>query len=157
VSRVWPKALTTAAQDRFVLLSAEAAARLEAFCITDGDDREAGGLLLGLRRDPHLEITVITLPSPHDLRQRHRFVRQCDSHQRRATAAWQSSGGLIDYVGEWHTHPEAIPSPSGTDYKSLLMRSKQHRSETLVEIIIGWEHITAAMVVANSYQLLIPV
>jgi integrative and conjugative element protein (TIGR02256 family) len=154
---MWPKALTTAAQDRFVLLSAAAAARLEAFYATDGDDREAGGLLLGLRRDPHLEITDITLPSPRDLRQRHRFVRQCDSHQRQATAAWESSAGLVDYVGEWHTHPEAVPSPSGTDSRSLLKRSKQHRGESLVEIIVGWEHITVAIVIAKSYQLLIPV
>jgi integrative and conjugative element protein (TIGR02256 family) len=140
-----------------VLLSAEAAARLEAFFMAEDDDREVGGLLLGFRRDPHLEITDITLPSPRDSRHRHRFVRQCDSHQRRATAAWESSGGLIDYVGEWHTHPEAIPSPSDTDRKSLLVRSQQHRSETLVEIIIGWERVTAAMVDAKSYQLLIPV
>jgi integrative and conjugative element protein (TIGR02256 family) len=76
---------------------------------------EAGGILLGFRRDPHLHVTTATEPRESDSRARTRFDRRDASHHRAAIDAWHTSGGTMDYVGEWHTHPETSPRPSSLD------------------------------------------
>lgn len=76
---------------------------------------EAGGILLGYRRGPHLHIVEATSPGPGDRGTPSRFWRNAASHQRRATQAWKESGRQLDYLGEWHTHPQRRPSPSVID------------------------------------------
>lgn len=152
--RVWPVALTTSSCDRFILLAGAVAARIEAFLANDPGELEAGGILLGFRRDPHIEVTEATIPSRRDLRQRHGFTRRCPSHQHAASRAWHDSSQLIDYVGEWHTHPESHPSPSGIDRTELLRRSAAHRCEPLVEIIVGWSTVWTGIADRRDYQAL---
>ncbi|WP_366517454.1 Mov34/MPN/PAD-1 family protein [uncultured Alistipes sp.] len=43
------------------------------------------------------------------------------------------------YVGEWHTHPENVPSPSATDLKSIknIYNTTNLNSDIIVYIIIG--------------------
>lgn len=38
-----------------------------------------------------------------------------------------STGGMIDYIGEWHTHPNGSIMPSETDYKAFEMVGKGNR------------------------------
>jgi integrative and conjugative element protein (TIGR02256 family) len=121
------------------------APRIESFMAADAGKCEAGGILLGLRRDPHLEIVDATLPARGDVRQSHRFIRRSRSHQLAATRAWRQSGQLVDYLGEWHSHPEPHPSPSAIDESEMLRRSREHRSEALVELIVGYEGIWVAL------------
>lgn len=78
-------------------------------------DTESGGILLGLRREDHLHVTGLTVPCPGDKRSRTSFQRKDKFHQVRALAAWRESGGVMDYIGEWHSHPERHPSPSSID------------------------------------------
>jgi hypothetical protein len=33
------------------------------------------------------------------------------------TKAWEESQGRIDYLGDWYTHSQLNPLPSGIDYK----------------------------------------
>jgi integrative and conjugative element protein (TIGR02256 family) len=149
--RVWPVALTNETGDRLVIVGAGVVSQLETFLARDGGGLEAGGILLGLRRDPHLEIVEATLPSETDVRARYRFLRRSSTHQAAATRAWKSSRQVMDYVGEWHTHPEPHPSPSGVDRSELLRRSREHRGESLVELILGWEGVYVGMVWGGSY------
>lgn len=79
------------------------------------NDAESGGILLGLRRDHHLHVTSLTTPCPADKRSRMGFQRTDKLHQAKALAAWRESGGVVDYIGEWHSHPEQHPSPSSID------------------------------------------
>lgn len=79
------------------------------------DKPEAGGILLGYRREQHIHIIDCTVPQPADKRMRFRFFRQAGYHQDIAARRWQQSGRLLDYVGEWHTHPEPRPMPSTMD------------------------------------------
>jgi integrative and conjugative element protein (TIGR02256 family) len=79
------------------------------------EDPEAGGILLGLRRGDHLHITALTTPKPRDVRHRVEFRRRDKFHQAQALALWHRSGGVVDYMGEWHSHPEPEPSPSRLD------------------------------------------
>lgn len=81
----------------------------------ESTDTESGGILLGLRRDDHLHVTGLTTPYPDDKRSRTSFQRKDKAHQARALLAWRDSGGVVDYIGEWHTHPERQPSPSPID------------------------------------------
>jgi integrative and conjugative element protein (TIGR02256 family) len=76
---------------------------------------EAGGILIGSYRGPHVEITDFTRPAKSDIRQPYCFVKQDPKHQRAATRAWVTSGGKDTYVGEWHTHPVGDPKPSPID------------------------------------------
>jgi integrative and conjugative element protein (TIGR02256 family) len=76
---------------------------------------EAGGVLLGYRRDRHLHITEATLPAARDKRSRTAFWRRDPSHQAAASNGWTRTKETLDYVGEWHTHPESQPSPSNLD------------------------------------------
>ena len=92
---------------------------------TRPDDTEAGGILVGLRRGEHMHVTGFTSPGPQDRRARTGFHRARRYHQAQALNWWRRSGGLVDYLGEWHTHPEARPSPSATDlreWRLLLQR-----------------------------------
>lgn len=97
---------------------------------------EAGGILLGLRRGEHLHVTGTTQPSPHDRRARTAFHRARGFHQQQASRHWRASGGVTDYLGEWHTHPQVSPSPSATDL--VAWRALQrHYSLPLLFLIIG--------------------
>ncbi|MCY1529268.1 hypothetical protein D9M68_644020 [compost metagenome] len=77
---------------------------------------EAGGILLGHRAGDHIHVISATGPLPNDRRARLSVDRLDAGHQQIARDAWASSGGTIDYVGDWHTHPQNMPTPSSKDY-----------------------------------------
>lgn len=77
---------------------------------------EAGGILLGRRSGGHIHIISATGPLPNDRRARLSFDRLDSGHQKAAYDAWAKSEGTVDYVGDWHTHPQTIPVPSPKDY-----------------------------------------
>lgn len=97
---------------------------------------EAGGILLGERRGRHIEVTFATTPKRGDKSSRTGFHRRSPFHQRFATRNWRRLGGKLDYVGEWHTHPELNPRPSTIDQKewNKLIRT---RKNGLVFMILG--------------------
>ena len=45
----------------------------------------------------------------------------------------------LHYVGDWHTHPEPQPRPSGTDTRSFwdMFRKSRHQLAGFVMIIVG--------------------
>jgi integrative and conjugative element protein (TIGR02256 family) len=77
---------------------------------------EAGGTLMGYRSGRHLHILHATVPMPLDRSSRIRFERLDPGHQLTVTRAWEESQGHIDYLGDWHTHPQSNPLPSEIDY-----------------------------------------
>lgn len=97
---------------------------------------EAGGILLGYRRGPHLHVTDLTIPQRGDQRTRFGFDRRDNRHQAYALARWQQSGRQLDYVGEWHTHPEKIPAPSTIDTREWKIICAS-RADTMVFVILG--------------------
>jgi integrative and conjugative element protein (TIGR02256 family) len=99
---------------------------------------EAGGILLGLRRGRHLDVTMATTPKRTDKRARTSFQRFSTYHQRHAARAWRRLGKVVDYVGEWHTHPEPTPSPSGLDILEWAKLTKTRVNELLF-LIVGTE------------------
>lgn len=106
------------------------------------DAPEAGGVLLGVRRGPHLQILELTTPQLRDQRHRTGFLRVGKIHQRIARRLWRRSGNLYGYLGEWHTHPESDPTPSFIDRMGWRMRFLEER-KPLVHIIVGTNEIRA--------------
>lgn len=97
---------------------------------------EAGGIFLGYRRGIHLHVVQATTPQPKDRRTRYRFDRHDQHHQAIATKEWMGSDGTIDYVGEWHTHPQTNPMPSALDISEW---GKIHRNREfpMIFLIVG--------------------
>lgn len=100
------------------------------------EKHEAGGILLGARRGRHIDITLATTPKHGDRRSRASFHRLSQFHQSFAIRAWRRLGRKLDYVGEWHTHPEHNPSPSHIDRAEWAKLIRSHRRD-LVFMILG--------------------
>lgn len=98
--------------------------------------RELGGLLLGFRDEKAIRVVRCTFPGPGDISTRTRFHRRSPSHQISASIWWARCGGRGDWVGEWHSHPEDNPSPSGIDLTSW-RRQVRHTQRPMVFLIFG--------------------
>ena len=106
---------------------------------------EAGGILLGryLRGSNNVIVDRTTVPMMGDQRSRHRFYRESSTHQKLLDKAWKESTGTCNYLGEWHTHPEADPFPSMMDIFNWRKRFLIDHidSDRLYFVIVGTEHI----------------
>jgi integrative and conjugative element protein (TIGR02256 family) len=120
-----------------VILAEQVLAEIRHFTGPDETDLEAGGILLGCYRGPHVEILECTKPMPLDSRARYRFVRRDPGHQRAALAAWKASDRTVNFVGEWHTHPEKNPTPSHVDRSTWADLMERRKSDPLIFIIAG--------------------
>lgn len=101
---------------------------------------ESGGILIGCRRGPHIEIVDMTSPQAGDSGAFASFVKEDPGHQRAATKAWRESGGLSSYIGEWHSHPLGDPHPSGTDRSTWrqVVRSQRQVMVFVIAAPSGW-------------------
>jgi integrative and conjugative element protein (TIGR02256 family) len=98
--------------------------------------REAGGQLFARIRDDDWEIVAATGPRSKDRRGRFSFWPHRASEQEEIFA--QHARGL-DYVGDWHTHPEDQPSPSSNDLLSIeeVVRCSTHHLPGFLLLIVG--------------------
>lgn len=99
---------------------------------------EAGGILIGSYRGQHVEVVSCTVPMPRDIRRRYSFDRRDPGHQAAALAAWHASDRTETFVGEWHTHPEPHPTPSGRD-RTTWSGIVTKITNPVVFMIGGWE------------------
>jgi integrative and conjugative element protein (TIGR02256 family) len=123
-------------------------------------DREAGGVLLGRRviQSNDVVIDEATEPAPDDSRARFRFFRRAEPAQKAVDRVWANSDGTVNYLGEWHSHPEDVPTPSGLDLSSWRETLVQARFEQdfLLFVIVGrtatkvWELSSDGSLVALS-------
>jgi integrative and conjugative element protein (TIGR02256 family) len=113
--------------------------------------REAGGVLLGLRRGQHIEVVEASAPSVFDERGRFSFVRKSAKHQKLARARWEQSNGTIDHVGEWHTHPQRHPSPSFLDVKEWqALQARRRDNSPMLGIIVGTKSLLVSIIYRSS-------
>lgn len=153
----WIDAWLDPESGRIVSLQKTILPRLDTYRQVDRKSLEAGGVLLGCRRDPHIEVARITEPGAGDVRRR-TFFERCDpSHQRDATKAWHDSGQFIDYLGDWHTHPEPFPTPSGVDFEQWRLSRGQTNIDPMLELIIGTEEMWVGLVVNGKVRRLISI
>lgn len=110
----------------------------------DRYSNEAAGVLIGERRGPHLVVHEISEPGPGDIRHRCFVDRRGAHHQIAVDEAFKASSGTLQYLGEWHTHPEDVPSPSATDLGTW----QQHlnaEDEQMVLVIVGRKEFWTAI------------
>lgn len=88
--------------------------------------KEFGGLLVGYYSEDFktcfIEDSII--PMKYNSSQ-YFFERGKDGLRKTLTGLYNATPRLI-YVGEWHTHPDGIPSPSNTDLNAMIEIAESH-------------------------------
>jgi integrative and conjugative element protein (TIGR02256 family) len=77
--------------------------------------KETGGLLMGHWQDGTALITHVIGPGPHADHKVDAFTPDRDWQYGEIDKLFSASRGSIEYLGDWHTHPEGISFPSETD------------------------------------------
>ncbi len=120
----------------FVLIESEVVHTLNSWQ-QHGRKLESGGILIGYRRPPHMHVTACTTPFPKDIRSRFCFYRRDNQHRQIAHQHWKDTEGQAYYLGDWHTHPTAVPSPSTLDLKEWSKLMESSVGPQLLFIIVG--------------------
>lgn len=106
---------------------------------------EGGGVLLGryILGCEDVVADEASAPMRNDKRGRYHFYRDHKRHQYLINEAWAESNGTCTYLGEWHTHPEDDPKPSGPDWNDWRRKMQQDRFDGnhLFFIIAGTRRI----------------
>jgi integrative and conjugative element protein (TIGR02256 family) len=134
-------------QGGLLKISEDALLRMREYVQGDRRKAEAGGVLLGrfVLGTADVVVDQVTVPVPGDRRSRLRFFRDARRHQAVIDRRWNESRHRCNYLGGWHTHPEPIPTPSGTDirdWKRALQRN-QFDNGTLYFVIVGTQEVRA--------------
>lgn len=107
-------------------------------------DNESGGIILGeIDGDGEIFVKKISFPNIHDKSSRCYFERDKVVAKILIDYEFYNSGGKIVYLGEWHTHPEPIPTPSGTDISMIKNQYKNNNinGDFLLLMIQGTEDL----------------
>ena len=98
--------------------------------------REAGGQLFARFMDRTVRVERATGPRSTDRRSRWSFLPDRLAERREVKRLFRIG---LNYVGDWHTHPERVPRPSGTDVDSVteMFRKSRHRLAGFVIVIRG--------------------
>lgn len=83
---------------------------------------ETGGILVGAHDMTTLTVYVVAaLPSPADsIEWPNLYIRGCQNLTATLLSLRGVTGLALDYVGEWHSHPEGCPAQPGKDDHQLL-------------------------------------
>ncbi|MFT7149815.1 MAG: integrative and conjugative element protein (TIGR02256 family) [Nonlabens sp.] len=142
-------------RDIDVILSDEVSQKMNCYRQLGPASKESGGILIGERRGRYWIVTDITTPMKGDIQSRGQFVRQDLRHIKVSKRICKRSKNLRTYMGEWHTHPQVIPQPSGVDlasWKSI----KIEKGNSLVFIILGIKGSYGCYYDSNHIHKLIP-
>jgi integrative and conjugative element protein (TIGR02256 family) len=120
-----------------VLIERNVMAALASFTRPPHEKKEAGGILIGSYRGPHIDVIACTLPMPSDRRCAFTFDRKDKGHDVAAKTYWKESGGRLTFVGEWHTHPEDYPTPSPIDRRTWAKVVQSAPTDPKVFLIAG--------------------
>ncbi|MGD1210112.1 MAG: Mov34/MPN/PAD-1 family protein [Candidatus Acidiferrales bacterium] len=109
---------------------------------------EAGGQLFArLSALPEVIIEQATGPRSSDFRTRTVYIPDRSAEQPEIDY-WHKKG--LHYVGDWHTHPEVVPNPSGSDSESIresFVNSK-HSLYGFLLIIVGTDAFPSGLYVS---------
>lgn len=99
--------------------------------------RESGGQLFAGFEDPGtVDVQEATPPRHADVRTRHSFMPDRRAETREIQDRHRCG---LHFVGDWHTHPEARPSPSTTDIVSAqaAFLSSSHHLNAFLMVVVG--------------------
>lgn len=78
------------------------------------------------------------------------FVRSVEHHQDALSAFFERTGTdyeRFNYLGEWHSHPNHLPVPSGEDVRSMLGLIQGERDIPFALLLIvraGWRRLACS-------------
>jgi integrative and conjugative element protein (TIGR02256 family) len=137
----WPQTFSRPDGRRFEI-SVEPWLVMQSFRQNDAYAAEAGGVLLGrhLHDGSAIIVDEVTTPMRGDRRGRTHFHRGRKQHQAMINHAWLESSGTCAYLGEWHTHPKPIPTPSVVDWSDWRRRLRTDQTtKPLFFVIVGMD------------------
>jgi len=80
--------------------------------------KEFGGVFIGYKSDLHFIITDILIPDQYKNGQTI-FIREPGTLNERLSEIHKMTNGEIEYLGEWHSHPNGPTTPSRTDINAM--------------------------------------
>ena len=97
---------------------------------------EAGGQPFAQLNSDKIIVEKATGPRPQDRRTRFSYFPHRPSEQEEIFC-FHTQG--LHYVGDWHTHPQRIPTPSSDDFDSMseLFRKSEHSLNAFILMIVG--------------------
>ena len=98
--------------------------------------KEAGGQLFASLDHNRIQIERATGPRSTDRRSLRTFIPNRLAERREIKRLFKQG---LHYVGDWHTHPDPRPLPSGTDIHSFqdMFRKSHHKLASFVMVIVG--------------------
>jgi integrative and conjugative element protein (TIGR02256 family) len=100
---------------------------------------ETGGVLLGsFDLDRHIVYVVDTIPSPPDSIERPMaYIRGCQGLLEAVHKVEEKTGGMLQYVGEWHSHPDDISlEPSEDDRAEFEWLAGYMQADGLIPVML---------------------
>ena len=101
------------------------------------DKPETGGLIFGRRSETRIIVEECVVIKVVKKQSRAAFW-PCNKEELRVIRMLKKSG--LNYLGDWHTHPQEIPTPSFEDICSMKKSFKEsiHRLPFFLLIVVGW-------------------
>lgn len=99
---------------------------------------EVGGWLLGYRTRDDASVVVTHGTPPAARGTAFGITISGKGHRHRFDEAWASSNGHVTFLGDWHTHPGGLATPSRTDHgamRQLAEDSDYGTPEPLIAIV----------------------
>ncbi len=90
--------------------------------------KETGGVLLGAFDQLHKKVYIVaTIPSPSDSEEWPTlYIRGCAGLKSATDEIMQISDGQIQYLGEWHSHPDRYSTKPSDDDRKVFAWLNQH-------------------------------
>jgi integrative and conjugative element protein (TIGR02256 family) len=106
--------------------------------------KEAGGQLFCLFEEGKVLIEGATRPGHGDKRSRYSFWPNRSKEQKDINGQFEQG---LHYIGDWHTHPERIPNPSGEDIRKMqaVYRESIHCLKYMILVIVGQEKLPTGL------------
>jgi integrative and conjugative element protein (TIGR02256 family) len=117
---------------------------------------ETGGVLLGYHEDSGRDVVALEAlgPGPDAEHRGRRFTPDPSWHSERIAQRYESSGRIITYLGDWHSHPTSMPVPSPLDLRTArrIARTPDARAPEPMMVIVGRSSPDTWMLVALRYR-----
>lgn len=119
-----------------LILSDTVVKRLKRYRQMHNRQREAGGQLFARFDGPRIFVEEATGPRRSDRRTRTSYTPSRFAEQREINSRYKRG---LHYIGDWHTHPEEIPSPSMIDVRSIddCVAKSEHSLNGFILIVVG--------------------
>ena len=100
---------------------------------------ETGGVLLGTFDLERMVVHVLdTIPSPPDSKEWPTlYIRGSEGLMKNVNQVFDASGGQLEYVGEWHSHPDGCPTLPSQDDLKVFTWLTEHMSDAGVPALMA--------------------